>query len=208
MDSEKDLGVTFQSDLKFDSHICNCVNKANRILGVIKRTFSFLDAESFIPLYKTLVRPHLEYATTIWLPYLQKHIFAIENVQRRATKLVPELRKLPYSERMLTLGIPTLRYRRERSDMIQVFKIVSDIDKLDTAKFFIIKDHTSSRTRGHKHKIDKKQSNTTQRQAVFSQRVPNKWNKLSDKCVNSGSIEQFKSNLNTDWKNHPLKFSI
>lgn len=189
MDSEKDLGVTFQSDLKFDSHICNCVNKANRILGVIKRTFSFLDAESFIPLYKTLVRPHLEYATTIWSPYLQKHIFAIENVQRRATKLVPELRKLPYSERMLTLGIPTLRYRRERSDMIQVFKIVSDIDKLDNIRLT-------------KNKVI--QPNVK----LFSHNVPNKWNKLSDKCVNSGSIEQFKSNLNTDWKNHPLKFSI
>ena len=84
--SEKDLGVTFESTLKFDKHILNCVNKANRMLGLIKRSFSFMDKEMFLPLYKALIRPHLEYATVVWSPFLKKDIFLIENVQRRATR--------------------------------------------------------------------------------------------------------------------------
>ena len=63
VDSEKDLGVTFESTLRFDKHILNRVNKANRMLGLIKRSFSFMDKEMFLPLYKALIRPHLEYAT-------------------------------------------------------------------------------------------------------------------------------------------------
>ena len=43
VDEEKDLGVTFQTDLKFNKHIVNCVNKANRMIGIIKRTFVSLD---------------------------------------------------------------------------------------------------------------------------------------------------------------------
>ncbi len=85
---EKDLGVLFQSDLKFSKHINNCVNKANSILGLVKRSFTYMDTEMFLPLYKTLVRPHLEYATAVWSPYFQKDILLLENVQRRATKQV------------------------------------------------------------------------------------------------------------------------
>lgn len=72
-------------------------------------------------LYKSLVRPTLEYASVIWSPYLKKDIVAIESIQRRATKLVKDLSSLSYEERMLQLGISTLIYRRERADMIQLF---------------------------------------------------------------------------------------
>ena len=120
VDSEKDLGVTFESTLRFDKHILNCVNKANRMLGLIKRSFSFMDKEMFLPLYKALIRPHLEYATVVWSPFLKKDIFLIENVQRRATKIVRYIRNLSYEERLKHLGLPTLKYRRERNDMIQV----------------------------------------------------------------------------------------
>ena len=93
LDSEKDLGVAFESTLRFDKHILNCVIKANRMLGLIKRSFSFMDKEMFLPLYKALIRPHLEYATVVWSPFLKKDIFLIEKVQRRATKLVKFIKK-------------------------------------------------------------------------------------------------------------------
>ena len=82
---EKDLGVTFCDTLKFDKHILNCVNKANKILGIVKRSFTYMNRDMFIQLYKSLICPNLEYATVIWNPYLKKNIFLIENVQRRAT---------------------------------------------------------------------------------------------------------------------------
>ena len=150
---EKDLGVTFCDTLKFDKHILNYLNKANKILGIVKRTFTYMNRDMFIQLYKSLIRPNLEYATVIWNPYLKKNIFLIENVQRRATKLISEIAHLPYEQRLRNLGLPTLNYRRCRSDMNQVYKILNKIDDIPVDKFFTISE--SNRTRGHKYKLVK-----------------------------------------------------
>ena len=114
LNEEKDLGVIFDPSMTFSKHVGMIANKANRILGVIKRTSSFMDIDMFTILYKTLVRvrPHLEYANCIWNPILQKDIQLIESVQRRATKLVPQLKDLPYADRLRRLKLPTLAYRR------------------------------------------------------------------------------------------------
>jgi hypothetical protein len=82
---EKDIGVVIDEELSFDKHICNKVNKANSIFAVLK-TFRNLNADIFLPLYKTLVRTHLDYASSVWAPYKKKYIDKIESVQKRATK--------------------------------------------------------------------------------------------------------------------------
>ncbi len=115
----------------------------------------------FLPLYKTLVRPHLEYATAVWSPYFQKDILLLENVQRRATKQVNKIRHLPYEDRLKKLGLQTLKYRRSRNDQIQVFKIMNEIDKMDKTILFNIS--VDGRTRGHCHKLAKERNRTTQR---------------------------------------------
>ena len=84
----------------------------------------FLDLSSFKLLYTALVRPHLEYANQIWIPYLIKHVEEIENVQRRATKRLPGMAELSYPDRLRKLYLPTLAYRRARGDMIELFKIL------------------------------------------------------------------------------------
>ena len=122
---EKDIGVTFDRELKFSEHIAICVKKANQKLGLIRRTFEYMDKEMFLILYKSLVRPTLEYASAVWSPTLKKDIVAIENIQRRATKLVKEISDLSYEGRLNILGLPTLIYRRERADMVQLFKIMN-----------------------------------------------------------------------------------
>ena len=101
---EKDLGVIFDTSLKFDIHINNVVNKANKILGVTRRTFEYMDPEIFGLIFKGLVRPHLEYAAPVWSPHLVKHKDLLENVQRRATKMVLGLSQLSYSERLKKLN--------------------------------------------------------------------------------------------------------
>ena len=123
VDSEKDLGVTIDKNLNFREHISSKINLANRNVGIIFRTFTYLDPEMFKNLYKSIVRPHLEYGTVIWTPMCKKDKIAIENVQRRATKLVRSCKDL--SERLRKLGLPSLEYRRERSDLIQVYKILN-----------------------------------------------------------------------------------
>ena len=133
---EKDLGVIFDSKLTFTEHISTKVSKANQIVGLIFRTFTFMDREMFINLFKSLVRPHLEYATTIWAPIYKKDAIQIENVQRRATRLVSDLKNLSYTERLKTLGLQSLIYRRDRADMIQVYKILNGIDQMDKDTLF------------------------------------------------------------------------
>ena len=98
--SEKDSGVIFDSKLTFTEHISTKVTKANQIVGLIFRTFTFMDRELFLNLFKSLVSPHLEYATTIWAPIYKKDAIQIENVQRRATRLVSDLKNLSYTERL------------------------------------------------------------------------------------------------------------
>ena len=72
VDIEKDLDVTVDKSLKLTEHIDNKVKLANRNLGLIVRTFTFLDKEIFLNLYKSLVRPHLEYAASVWSPVYKK----------------------------------------------------------------------------------------------------------------------------------------
>lgn len=82
--------------------------------------------KTFRLLYTSLVRPHLEYANPIWNPYFKKHIDMIENVQRRATKMVPGLADLTYEDRLKRLKLPTLRYKRSRGDIIEANKILRE----------------------------------------------------------------------------------
>ena len=88
---------------------------------MIRRSFTYLDAEVVRTLYTSLVRPSLEYANAVWSPMYKKDAVAIENVQRRATKLVPKLKNLSYEERLKSLNLPSMYYRRARGDMIETF---------------------------------------------------------------------------------------
>ena len=70
------------------------------------------------------MRPHLEYAQTIWSPYKKKDIQQIENVQKHATKLITKIKHLLYEGRLHHLGLPILVYRRMRGerDLIETYK--------------------------------------------------------------------------------------
>ena len=85
--SVKDLGVTISSDLSWNNHVGITTNKANKVLGIIKRTVGMANQDIFSILYKSLVRPILEYTAPVWSPYLVKNIHAIEKIQRRVSRL-------------------------------------------------------------------------------------------------------------------------
>ena len=95
-----------------------------------------MDKDIFARLYKAMVRSHLEYGNIIWSPYLKKQSIQIERIQRRATKLVKECRSMPYSERLRYLNLLSLKGRRIRGDLIQIYKIFHEIDDLDQKKKF------------------------------------------------------------------------
>ena len=129
--NEKDLGVIIDDTLKFHVHAAAASKKANQILGVIKKAYTTRDPFSIRTLYESMVRPHLEYGNAIWGPFYQGDIKKIEAVQRRATKLIPELRDIPYGERLTRLKLPSLLYRRKRGDMIVMYKIMNGQVRLD-----------------------------------------------------------------------------
>ena len=93
-------------------------SKGNQVLGMIRRNITYKDKRLIIPLYKAIVRPRLEYCIHAWSPYLRKDIDMLEKIQRRATKLISELRDLTYEERLKECGLTTLETRRLRGDQI------------------------------------------------------------------------------------------
>ncbi len=193
---EKDLGVIFDPSLKFDLHINAAIKKANSILGLIKRSFSYIDDKIFLQLYKALVRPHLEYGQAVWYPHLSRQELALEKVQKRATKLVPSLRHLSYTERLKALNLPSLSYRRIRGDMILVYNLFSQ----DSWNSLLERSETVS-TRGHDFKLYKSSANTNMRKYAFSQRVVTNWNNLSLSTVHAPNINSFKKLLDLNCKN-------
>ena len=202
---EKDLGVYVDSKLTFETHVNKSVQSANKITGIIKRNFKYMGEDIFLNLYKTLVRPYLEYSSAVWDPATIRDQKLLEGVQRRATKLIPTIKDLSYEQRLVNLGLPSLQYRRARADMIQVYKIVHGMDRIDPTIFFeLVKDF---KTRGHKYKLCKPRCRTSFRRHTFSNRVVDTWNSLPAEIVEAPDINSFKSQLNTFWKHHPLKFS-
>ena len=97
-DSVKDFGVLIDDKLKFHAHTASVTAKANRILAIIHKSFHFTDNNMLINLYKSLVRPIIEYGNTIWRPYYILDQQSIEKIQRKATRLLNGLYDTPYSD--------------------------------------------------------------------------------------------------------------
>ena len=192
---EKDLGVTISADMKVSEQCGIAASKGNQILGLIRRNITYKGKKLIIPLYKAIVRPHLEYCIQAWRPYRNKDIDTLERIQRRATKMIPELRDLSYEERLKECGLTTLETRRLRGDQIEVFKILNGYENIDRNMFFSLK--KDSRTRGHEVKLVKDQCRLDIRKHSFSQRTINEWNKLSTDCVTASSVNMFKNKVDT-----------
>lgn len=200
---EKDLGIYIDDKLSFNIHIQQAIAKANRLLGVIRRSFEYLDEEIILFLYKGLVRPTLEYGIAAWSPRLQKDIDAIEAIQRRATKMIPNLKDLPYEDRLRRLKLPTLTYRRYRGDVIHVYKYLHNTYDSPANKMF---QRSDSQTRGHSLKLFKPRCRTQSRRAFFSQRVVDLWNSLPESVVNAKTLNSLKNQIDRHWNNAPFKY--
>ena len=130
-------------------------SKGNQIIGLIRINITCRVKELIIPLHKAIVRPYLEYCIQIWRPHRKKDIQTLERIQRRATKMIPELRDLSYAERLKECGLTTLETRRLRRDQIEVFKIMNAYEDIHRNMFFSLK--KDSRTTGHEVTLVKDQ---------------------------------------------------
>ena len=116
------------ANMKVSEQCRIAASKGNQVLGIIRRNITYKEKSLIIPLYKAIVRPHLEYCIQAWNPHPRKDVDMLEKIQRRATKLIPELRDLTYEERLKECGLTTLETRRLRGDQIEVFKILNRYD--------------------------------------------------------------------------------
>ena len=183
--------------LTFEQHINTQVQKANSIMGLIRRTFTYLDNTIFSRLFKALVRPILEYAHVVWHPLHIKNKKIIENVLCRASKQVPCCKDLSYKERLTKLKIPCMIYRKLRGDQIEVYKMLNN----HYDKEIDIPLRLSKITRGDasKPKLIKSKIHKDIRANFFSNRVVNFWNKLPSSVTSAPSIKSFERRLDSYW---------
>jgi len=153
-----------------------------------------------------MVRPHLEYANSVWCPYKMGDIKEIEKVQKRATKLIINLKHMSYTDRLLHLSLPTLKYRRLQGDMIEVFKITHGIYDSDASLKLAY--HPGSVTRGNKYILLNNRFHYDLRKHYFSARIVNIWNSLPNHVVEVNTVNLFKARLDRFWANQDVKYNF
>ena len=120
------------ANMKVSEQCRIAASKGNQIPGMIRRNITYKEKSFIVPLYKAIVRPHLEYCIQAWNPHLRKYIDMLEKIQRGATKLIPGLRDLRYEERLKECGLTTLEKRILRGGQIEVFKILNGYENIDS----------------------------------------------------------------------------
>ena len=199
VDDEKDLGIIIDKQMKFKHQASAAISKASQMLAVIRRSFANIDQLTLPLLFKTIVRPHLEYGNITWGPFNRCDQKLVERVQRRATRMVDSVKRLSYPERLRQLDLPSLYYRRRRGDMIAVYQVLHG--GMDIQPELLLTRNNSGRTRGHQWKLKKPRATTLTRRNSFSVRIINDWNGLLTSVVSAESLNTFKARLDRHWSN-------
>ena len=199
--AEKDNGVIIQDPLKQSLHCAKAAAKANAVLGQISRAVLYRDSDTFIRLYIVYVRPILEYCIQAVGPYSEADKQCLEKVQMRAVRMVSNIKKGSYEERLKFLNLTTLEERRWRGDMIQTWRILTGKDMVDADTWF---DLEADRPRdgatgtrhalGH-HAIRPREYRYRERGEYFSNRVVRPYNQLPNRVKQATTINDFKNSL-------------
>ena len=201
----RDLGITLSNNFKWKPYIAKIRSRANILSHSILRTFSSSNCWLLINLFKTYVRPLVEYNTCSWSPSLKADIKDIESVQRNFTRKVcirSNIGFSSYNERLNKLGMESLEVRRIKNDLVFLYKILHNYVDIDFYTFFQINSFSGHNLRRHSlHITRQKTSKTNIRAHFYSHRVVKYWNMLPNETVCSETLAIFKLRL----KNGPLQ---
>ena len=193
--SSKYLGVNLTSNLNWTNHIDKCTKKANSVLGFIKRNIKTKDRDIKSTAYKALVRPHLEYCSSVWSPYTEKDKKKIEMVQRRAARYVTNRyhNTSSVSSMIDDLKWESLESRRQKLQLTLFFKIVNDLVDIPAAEYLTA---APSRLRSN-HKLKFRHlaaRSDTFKHSFFPRTIP-VWNSLPASVAEASDLAAFKQRL-------------
>lgn len=192
---EKDVGVVISETLKPALQCARAAKRANAVLGQMKRAFTYRDKTTWVKLYKVYVRPHLEYCVQAWSPYLEKDRELLEAVQKRAVRMIKGLKGKTYEERLQECNLTSLTARRQRGDLLEVWKILNGKDDLDAKKMFrfaasgAVRD---TRMTTNPLNLEHRKFRLDVRKHFFSVRTTKTWNALPDNVRQAPSLDVFK----------------
>ena len=175
--------------------------KGNQVLGQLCRNIISKDKVTFTRLYKTYVRPHLEYAVQVWNPWTAADIEKLEKVQRRATRQIPGIGKMKYEDRLKSLGLTTLQDRRKRGDLIELHKMLNGFTKVQKDQLFEMRDGVQTTRRNICLNLYKHHTYLDVRKNFFTERVINDWNRLPLEVKTAEDTTTFKIYYDKYYKN-------
>jgi hypothetical protein len=191
---ERDLGVLISNDLKWRPQVEAATARANRVFGIYKRVFQSRSARLWQTLYKTYIRPHLEFAIQAWSPYHRGDIDKLERVQRRVSKHIQGLTDLEYSERLKVLGWTTLEARRERGDVIFAYQhLHNNVDVDLNWQWQPATDLGTRANNAPRLVLPPVVKNCAQREHFYTYRAAKSWRDLPSEIANSTNVNNLKN---------------
>jgi len=197
-EEEKDVGVLIHSSLKPSRQCEKAAMTASGVLGQVTRNFHFRDRHVFVQLYKQYVRPHLEFATPAWSPWLTGDKERLEKVQQKMVRQISGLTGVTYEEKCEELGLETLEERRIRADLVQAFKIIHGLDRVRMELLFDIRENRPGTRQANDHlHIYQERARLDLRKNWFTLRVADLWNKIPIEIKSNSNLQHFKRYLLT-----------
>ena len=203
-EEEKDLGVWIDTSMKPSKQCAAAAKSANFALGQMQRAFHYRTKETLIPIYKSFIRPKLEFSVAAWSPWMEMDKKILEKVQERMIRLLSDAKGKTYEEKLKDVGLTTLTERRERGDAIEAFKTLNGFNRVDKNQWFnieaedqrptrrnVIIDEEGERRRKNVLKVETARLEV--RKNFFNLRAAGVWNNVPDAVRDKKTVNGFKA---------------
>ncbi|KAF7249028.1 Gamma-aminobutyric acid receptor subunit alpha-6 [Varanus komodoensis] len=203
-EKEKDLRVIVDSRLNMSQQCDAATKRANAILGCINRSITSKSQVVVVPLYSSLIKPHVEYCGQFWAPSFKKDAEKLERVQRKATNMIQGLETVPYEERLRELGMFSIEKRRLREDMLSLYKYLKGCHK-EAVEISLIPE---CRTRNNQFKLQQPRFRLDIRRSFLTVRAIQQWKELPKEHSDSNCNLKKRMNSLTSQTEHSPDISI